>query len=193
MRFVGGPARRLVVCVLLGALALAGCGVPAEDEPRAIRTPVGVGMPPPTTVGPESGRVTQPLCLARDGRLVRVVRQVDVAGDVELHLRRLLAGPSPAEQARGLGSALPGAVDITGGRLVDGRAEVGVAPPDDESGRTDEVLAYGQIVCTLDARDDVNGVSFVREGRPLAVPRADGSLFPGPLTAADYAAVTVED
>ncbi|WP_425412613.1 GerMN domain-containing protein [Micromonospora halophytica] len=174
------------------ALVLAGCGVSAEDRPRGVRPPPGVVMPPPVTAAsPATGRVAQPIWLVRDDRLVRVVRQVDVAGDVDLHLRRLLAGASSVEREAGLGSALPGAVGVTGARLVDGRAEVSVAPPPEESGRTDEVLAYGQVVCTLDARDDVSGVSFVRDGRPLGVPRADGSLSPGPLTAADYAALTV--
>ncbi|MEV4482677.1 GerMN domain-containing protein [Micromonospora coxensis] len=192
----GGPAARRrwrTASALLALLALGpvGCGVPAEDRPRGVRPPPGVGLPPAAAASPAAGRVAQPICLVRDDRLVRVVRQVDVAGDVDLHLRRLLAGASSAERESGLGSALPGAVGVTGARLVDGRAEVAVAPPRDESGRADEVLAYGQVVCTLDARDDVSGVSFVRDGRPLGVPRADGSLSPGPLTAADYAALTV--
>jgi hypothetical protein len=63
--------------------------------------------------------------------------------------------------------------------------DIGDGPP--EAGRTDEILAFGQIVCTLAARSDVNGVVFVRGDQPLEVPRSDGSLSSGPVTAANYA------
>jgi hypothetical protein len=54
--------------------------------------------------------------------------------------------------------------------------------------RSDEVLAYGQMVCALTSQGaDVGTVSFASGGQPLAVPRADGSLVAGALTIADYA------
>ncbi|KWV32751.1 hypothetical protein AWV63_10835 [Micromonospora rifamycinica] len=180
--------------VLLPVVALllpAGCGVPVDDRPRGVEPPFGPPAAPAASSVP--GRVEQAFCLVRDGRLVRTVRQVDAAGGVDGHLRRLLAGPTQAERAAGLGTALPGAVHVLGARLVDGRAHVEVEPLGEESGRSDEVLAYGQIVCTLDSRADVSGVSFLLRGGPLEVPRADGSLSAGPLTAADYPAVTGPD
>uniref|UniRef100_UPI00188EF3F9 GerMN domain-containing protein n=1 Tax=Micromonospora sp. S-DT3-3-22 TaxID=2755359 RepID=UPI00188EF3F9 len=160
-------------------------------RPRAVEPPFGPPAAPAASSAP--GRVEQAFCLVRGGQLVRTVRQVDAAGGVDGHLRRLLAGPTRAERAVGFGTALPGAVHVLGARLVDGRAQVEVEPPGEESGRSDEVLAYGQIVCTLDSRSDVAGVSFLLRGRPLEVPRADGSLSVGPLTAADYPALTGPD
>ncbi|MFJ6194682.1 GerMN domain-containing protein [Micromonospora sp. NPDC092111] len=180
----GGGTR----AVLLAVLLLAGCGVPVDEQPRAVEPPFGPPAAP--TVSTPAGRVAQEFCLVRGDRLVRVVRQVDDPGGVDVQLRRLLAGPTAAERHAGLGTALPGALSATGARLVDGRAEVDVAPSEVDSGRSDEVLAYGQIVCTLDGRSDVAGVSFLLRGRPLGVPRADGSLSSGPLTAADYTALT---
>ncbi|GHJ07533.1 hypothetical protein TPA0907_19000 [Micromonospora humidisoli] len=182
---------RRPVAVLVAALLLAGCGVPADERPRAVQPPFGPPAAPAASSAP--GRVEQAFCLVRGGQLVRTVRQVDAAGGVDGHLRRLLEGPTRAERAVGLGTALPGAVHVLGVRVVDGRAQVEVEPPGEESGRSDEVLAYGQIVCTLDSRSDVAGVSFLLRGRPLEVPRADGSLSAGPLTAADYPALTGPD
>ncbi|MEV4843205.1 GerMN domain-containing protein [Micromonospora matsumotoense] len=176
---------------VVALLLLAGCGVPADEQPRAVEPPFGPPAAPAASSAP--GRVEQAFCLVRAGRLVRVLRQVEAAGGVDGHLRRLLAGPDNAERVAGFGTALPGAVHVLGARLVDGRAQVEVAPLGEESGRSDEVLAYGQIVCTLDSRPDVAGVSFLLRGRPLEVPRADGSLSSGPLTAADYPAVTGPD
>lgn len=67
------------------------------------------------------------------------------------------------------------------------RAHVVVDVPDDGAGRSDEILAFGQIVCALTSRDDVTTVAFLREGKSLGVPRADGSLPDQPLVRADYA------
>ncbi|WP_328347660.1 GerMN domain-containing protein [Micromonospora sp. NBC_00421] len=176
---------------VVAVLVVAGCGVPVDERPRAVEPPFGPPAAPAASSAP--GRVGQAFCLVRDGRLARTVRQVDAVGGVDGQLRRLLAGPTRAERAAGFGTALPGAVHVLGARLVDGRAQVEVEPLGEESGRSDEVLAYGQIVCTLDGRSDVSGVSFLLRGRPLEVPRADGSLSSGPLTAADYPAVTGPD
>ena len=64
---------------------------------------------------------------------------------------------------------------------------VGVEGPALEAaGRNGQFLAFGQIVCTLDARGDVDAVVFERDGRAVAVPRGNGSLTKNPLTAADY-------
>ncbi|WP_320068518.1 GerMN domain-containing protein [Micromonospora sp. RTGN7] len=186
-------ARRVVApAVLAGLLVLAsGCGVPAEDRPRVVEVPPGP-FPSPATAGSTApnGRVTETLCFVRDDRLVPVPRRVNHAPDVDAQLRDLLAGPTAVERDAGLSSALPGAMSAVVADVAGGQARVTVGQTGDETGRSDEVLAFGQIVCTLDARDDVTTVSFLRDGRPLGVPRADGSLSAAPLTAADYTALT---
>ncbi|MFF3865866.1 GerMN domain-containing protein [Micromonospora sp. NPDC001898] len=188
-----GRARRVVApAVLAGLLVLASaCGVPAEDRPRAVEIPPGP-FPSPATAGSTAptGRVTETLCFVRDDRLVPVSRRVDRAPDVDAQLRDLLGGPTVVERDAGLTSALPGAMSAVVADVAGGQARVTVGQTGDETGRSDEVLAFGQIVCTLDARDDVTTVSFLRDGRPLGVPRADGSLSAQPLTAADYTALT---
>ena len=85
-----------------------------------------------------------------------------------------------------MGSALPGANVISQVRLNDHQAEVNLAAPLDGSGRNDAVLAIAQVVCTLNAREEVDGVVFIRDGEVVAVPRHDGALAKGPLTLTDY-------
>ena len=106
-------------------------------------------------------------------------------------MRDLLAGPTDTERSGGLGSALPGGNPIGEIRLSNGQAAVDITVAEGAV-RSDEVLAVGQVVCTLDARPDVNAVIFISGGQPIEVPRADGSLSEGPLTTADYASLVTD-
>lgn len=188
---------------LLTVLALAGCGVPTEDEPRAVPPPrgpfptvaTGVTSPAGTSGGPTTpaGREETVLYFVRDNRLTPVVRRVDRTPTVDAQLRQLLAGPTAEERKQGLTSALPGAVTTAAVRHIGTRAEVEVPAVGDETGRSDGVLAFGQIVRTLAGRDDIHTVVFTRDGYPVGIPRADGSLSEQPLTAADYAGLTLPD
>ncbi|TCC00556.1 hypothetical protein E0H26_02425 [Micromonospora zingiberis] len=176
-----------VAAVLLALVAA--CGVPGEDRPRTVTPPPGpfpyTATAAPTTA--ETGAVTEVLYFARDDRLVPVIRRIDELPTAAAQLRDLLAGPTHPERDDGLTSALPGALSNALVELVDGQARVTVTPAAADTGRIDEMLAYGQIVCTLTARTDVNAVIFLRDGAPLSVPRGDHSLSPDPLTMADYA------
>ncbi|MFU8871669.1 GerMN domain-containing protein [Micromonospora sp. SL4-19] len=183
---------RRVSILTLAALLVGGCGVPVDEAPRPLHAP-----PRPFTspVGsgavPTEGRADEPFCFVRDDRLRTVMRRVDYLPDVETHLQHLLAGPGSAERDAGFTSALTGTAAVAGARLSGGVAEVEVGGAGYETRRSDEILAFGQIVCTLTNRADVHGVSFRRDGQPVDVPRADGSLSRAPLTAADYAPLIV--
>jgi spore germination protein GerM len=101
-------------------------------------------------------------------------------------LRDLLAGPTAMESDNGMTSALTAAsgltVQVTGGRAT---VDVGGGRLSEGLG-TDDVLAFGQIVCTLTSQFAIGTVSFTSDGQPLSVPRADASLADGPVTIADY-------
>ncbi|QLQ35651.1 GerMN domain-containing protein [Micromonospora robiginosa] len=179
-------ARRLLPA-LLAAVLLAGCGVPVDDEPRLVREPPGrFPTPAGTSTADPDGRVGEPFCFVRDEGLAVVNRRVDGLPGVDAHLQHLLAGPDSAERRSGLATALPGTVVVAGATLTGGVATVDVRQAGQEAGRNDEVLAFGQIVCSLTQRPDVDSVAFRRDGQPLEVPRADGSVSALPLTAADY-------
>jgi hypothetical protein len=185
--------RRALVAGLLGLAvpgAVQGCGVPAEDEPRPIEPSLVIGPPPTQAAAGSGGTVLERLFFVRDGRLVAVDRQVTAAGNVAALLADLAAGPTDAERDDRLTSALTGTDLIAGARLVDGTAEVSLRPQ--VGGRTDEILAIGQIVCTLDARADVDTVQFLRDEQVLAVPGADGLVTAAPLTSANYQALITD-
>jgi hypothetical protein len=166
------------------------CGVPTEHQPRPF-TPIGGGFTsaPSALTSAPSGAAETVLYMVRDGRLVAVHRPAALGTTIGQQLAGLLAGPTEPERNAGLTSALTG-ITVTGHvRLDRGRATLEIDTPPDGVGRSDEVLAYGQIVCTLTARDDVDEVTFIHGDEPVGIPRADGSLAEGPLTAADYAAL----
>lgn len=126
------------------------------------------------------------LCLVRDNRLVQAVRRVDAVPAPQQQLDQLVAGPTPNEQAQGMSTALAATELTVNLPIGSSTAEVGISETDDSAARTDAVLAYGQIVCTLTSRADIATVSFRRDGEPLRVPRGDGILTGEALRAGDY-------
>ena len=172
---------------LLIVLALSGCGITPQGEAQPIDPPRGPFQavispsPKPTT----SGSVPETLYLVKDGLIVPQTRHVASDSSVEELIFDLLAGPTEAESATGLSSALVG-FDVQGVRVERGFATVDLAASIEGAGHKDDLLAYAQVVCTLTARKDVFGVTFTRAGRPIDVPRGDSSVSPGPLTASDY-------
>jgi len=172
--------------VLAASGVLAGCGVPADREPRDLgRSQVAYGSaaPAPDRFGPAIER----LYLVDDGKLVRVIRRTPAARTPAQMVQDLVAGPTRAEQQDGLTSALT-QMRVGSTTVIQRRAAVEISAPPVPGARSDEALAYAQIVCTLTSQGaEVGTVSFTRDGQTLAVPRGDGSLSTGPLTIADYA------
>jgi len=170
---------------LVVAFAVGGCGVPMDSQPRDIDNPRVHNSAGPLAA--DAGTQFVRLYLVRDGRLVRVSHRVPQAQSAAGQLQHLLSGPNATESRNGLTTALS-TMNVTGMTVVNRRATVEIGAPPATGARSDEVLAYGQIVCTLTSQGaEVGTVSFLTDGRPLAVPRADGSLADTPLTIADYA------
>lgn len=171
---------------LLAVLLVAACGVPVDDSPRDLggsQVVYGSNAPAPDRFGPAVER----LYLVRDGKLVRVLRRTPAPRAPSQMVEDLVAGPTRAEQQDGLGSALS-QMRVGSTIVSQRRAAVEIGAPPVPGARSDEVLAYAQIVCTLTSQGaEVGTVSFTRDGQTLAVPRGDGSLSTGPLTIADYA------
>jgi hypothetical protein len=109
------------------------------------------------------------------------------------HLRALTSGPDNAESAAGYTSALTATNLAAGARQAGSVVTVDVGDRPQDTGRSDEVLPFGQVVCTLTARTHVTAVAFTQDGQPLAVPRADGSLSAQLPTTADYADLLAPD
>jgi hypothetical protein len=184
-------SRRAAAVALFAGCLLASCGVPAQDDPHRVelpRRPFTTPAPAAVTTD-EAGDVAEVLCLTRQGRLVQVVRRISALPSPQRQIEHLMAGPTAAERDNGLTSTLAGmslAVAVPAGGF---HAEVEVTLADEGSARSDEVLVFGQIVCTLTSRADVSSVSFVRDDLRLDVPRADGSLTQERLRADDYSSL----
>jgi hypothetical protein len=182
MRRVRGRA-----ALIASLLLISGCGVPAQDEPHPVTLPRRPLNETASAAAAELvGEVAQILCLTRDDRLVHAVRRSDALLSPQRLLNLLIAGPTAAEREQGMGTALAttslSITVATAGRT----AAVEISEPGEGTGRSDEALAYGQVVCTLTSRPDIVAVTFLRDGRPLQVPRGDGILTGDPLRAADY-------
>ena len=179
---------------LLVAVILSGCGVTPEDSARQVEPPGGTPPAWPSQPSPpdDAGTVPERLYLIRGDEIVPVVRHVSSEPSPGDLLDDLLAGPADSERRAGLTSALLGDDIIIGVDVVDNNAVVELAAGLDDTSRNDQVLAFGQIVCTLDAHPLITGVSFTGDGQAVAVPVADGSLSTGPLAAADYTAMLTD-
>jgi spore germination protein GerM len=179
------PGRRPgAAAVLALVMAVAGCGVPTDSQPRDIPNPLTRDSGQPGAVS--AGSAVVRIYLVRDGRLVRVAHRVPSPLPPKGELAELLKGPTATDSGNGLTSALS-TTDVLDVTVTDRRATVDIGSQTGQGARSDETLAYGQIVCTLTSQGaEVGTVSFLSDGMPLAVPRADGSLSDGPLTIADY-------
>jgi spore germination protein GerM len=182
-------ARVATAAVLIAILA--GCGIVAEKQPREVQPPPGpygaLASSRPSTAEP--GSVQELLYFTKDGVLVPVTRKVRGEPTPTDLVRDLFAGPTESERAQGIGSALSGTELASDIRIVNGLATVNLVATPEGTGRSDEILAYAQIVCTLDARPAVTSVTFTRQGAPIGVPRATAELSDGPFTTADYASL----
>lgn len=180
--------RRQVVALALALGLTTGCGIGTEEAPRALATDSDAYR----LVAPDQrpagvGTFRAGVYLVQNRRLVRVERQFPSTPEPQSVVETLALGPTEVEQGSGLTTAL---VLGAGTRVLSVRgstAVVAVAQPSAE-GR-DEVLGYAQLVLTLVDLPGIDDVLFQRDGQPLHVPRADGSLSNGALTGEDYRAL----
>ena len=184
--------RALVPTLVAMAVAglLTGCGIPRDDEPRALdpaRAPVGA-LPRASSVPEPVGNDRVALYFIRDGLVAPVTRPVPQSTSVEPLLELLFAGPTSTEQAAGTSSLIPASLSVVSVRQQG--STVVVTLGGSEGLVRPQVLAFAQIVATL-TPDRATGVRFRLDGADLAVPRSDGSLTDAPVSRADYASLLV--
>lgn len=183
---------RKTAVTLAAACLLGGCGVSTQHEPTVVEAPPGpfaalASAAPAAPSAAPSGPVRQQLYFVKNGKLAPVIRQSTAQASVETLLTLLRTGPTQAEQDDGYSTTFTGTQLVLGVHADGTTASVELAAPAEGSARSDEAMVYAQIVATLCARPDITAVTFIRDGQPVGVPRGDGSLSTGPLTAADYA------
>lgn len=185
---------RALAALLALALGVAACGVPEDDEPRALsERGVPFGLLSPATTQTTSP-IAQPAAsavvyLVRENRLLPVQRQVRVPVSAGRLLDALLEGPTQDEAAAGFRTAISSEARVRDVTAAAGVVTIELSREFVEVSGQDQILALAQIVFTATETDAAGAVRFRLDGEPVEVPRADGTLTSAPLTRADYAAL----
>jgi germination protein M len=184
----------LAVGGALGFL-VAGCG--SEHA-------VSLGKPRPGSTAGEEVTGTVPtfvsleLWFAKDDRLVAVRRTHAVTPRVATAaVDGLLAGPTRAERAAGLSTAVPGGSRLLGISIHGGVATVDLTSEYQSGGGSRSMqLRLGQVVYTLTQFPTVRRVRFRLDGTPVNVFSSEGIVLDHPVGRSDYEdllpAITVE-
>lgn len=176
--------RILVPLVLVLLLALAGCGIPTDGEPRPLADETASTAAP--TV-PEDAEASATVYLVRGAEsLEAATRGLTGAKSPSTVVEALLAQPSDEEVASGLSTSIPlgtTALEVT----QDGDLVVVDLSDDWESlVQPGALLAYAQVVLTLTDLGGVERVRFRIEGVGIPAPTINqGDL--DTVDAADYA------
>lgn len=183
-----------LIAVLIAALTLCACGPDRSGTlgqaptggPRS-RTTASPGTPASQPQSPSTGGPTQPadtapaqstgrtvtvqLWFTRDGTIVptRRTRPYTVATS-RLALTELIAGPSRAEAAAEMTSAVPPDTAVTIAGISGGVATVSFPPAFYGGGRTAVRLRQAQVVYTLTQFPSVSRVALQSAGEPVAAP-----------------------
>jgi len=123
-----------------------------------------------------------------DGRLVEALRTHKPTRRVATAaLSALLAGPTQAERASGLTTAIPGDTRPNGVTIANGIAHVDLTS-DFESvgGSRSQQLRLAQVVYTLTQFPTVKGVLFELDGRRVDVLGGEGVIVDQPVTRKDF-------
>lgn len=174
--------RRLVPALLVVLVACGGGGDAADLGPAPTR--------PATTDPAVPAQTTEvDLYLVRGERLERVRRAVPKVARIGAEaVKALLAGPTAAEAAGGLRSAIPPDTRFRDLTITDGVARIDLSRTfETGSGSTELTLRLAQVTCTLDQFDTVTGVRFVIDGRSIDVFSSAGIVVAGAVACRDYA------
>jgi hypothetical protein len=171
----------LAVALLAGGLV--GCGVPQDDAPRTLdRSAAPFRVFERDVPAQPQGELEVELWFLRGDQAVAVPRPLELPGSPAQVLQQLLDGPTRAELAAGLSSAVPGPIDLVQLVVVDRVAVVTL----DGLNEQVQVPAYAQMVATLDGRPEISGVRFRTPDGDVQVPDGEGELRSGALSRTDY-------
>jgi spore germination protein GerM len=185
-------------------LGLVGCGIPTDDNPRAISSESlpDAAVDDTTEATASEPTVAAPIYLVQspdDPRLVDVNRRVPAGSpaagpDPAAVLETLLsATPNPREQANGITNLIPEDTRLASQpALARGTLVVDLTNEIFNVEGEPQRAAFGQIVCTANALEGVNLVRFLVQGEPTGV-QADSGAVDGPVSCADdYARLLAE-
>lgn len=193
----GATLRRSLLAVLTAtaiAATTGACGVPTGGDPEAIpaaEIPAELtSRPPAATSGAAEQTAGQPVVYLVDPADVLVPRGRPVEGDARDQLDDLLdslaAGPTAAERADGLATALSAQAGLAVGDLSGGTATVELTGVTDTVTGQQSRRAVAQVVLTVTSLPAVQRVLLTQDGDAVEAPLPSGELTSRPLTATDY-------
>ena len=189
----------LAALVLVGTSLLvvaAGCGSEAVSVGPAASTQTKPDTTP-TQTAPET--VALKIWLARSEGLVAVQREHAPTNAVATAaMQALLAGPSAAERASGMSTAIPAGTKLLGISIHDGVATVDLTSEYETGGGSFSMqLRLGQVVYTLTEFPTIKKVLFRLDGAPVDVFSSEGIVLGHAVARSDYAdllpAITVAE
>jgi spore germination protein GerM len=192
--------RRLVAALAVAAATAAGCGIPADDEPRAIsqeQLPDGDGDSVDNAADGATDNATVYFTRFDGDRTLIVPVEVPVpveaatsTPDPATVLETLLIGrPEDLAAAEGLQTKIPPDTALASPPVLqpDGTLDVDLTSGIFATQADGARLAYGQIAYTADALGGVEAVRFRVEGEALQAPDGEGQSTELPVTCDSYA------
>jgi spore germination protein GerM len=174
-------------------LALAGCGVGSQRRAVAIASGDVPSVLLQPAASPSASVVSQTptstIYLVESKHLVGVHRPRSQTETVTSLILSLLKGPTDAEAASGLSTAINTSPTLNKVTVVDSVAIVDLGSSFGDIRGPEQVLATAQVVLTAVSFPTVSSVQISLDGTPAAVPLADGTLSTAPLDASDYASL----
>ena len=190
-----GALRRLLIVLVVFAVAASACGIERDTEPRVLARedlPADLRpgqLPTPVPDVPIGGETSdsQVFMIGPDDKLIGVFREV-TEDPVEL-LDTLLLRTSPAEAAEGIYTTLSRETRVQNIEIFDlfRVATVELAPGSLDARNNEQKLGFAQIVFTLTSLPDIETVEFVQTDPenpnagpvPIPVQTDTGTTVPG--------------
>jgi spore germination protein GerM len=185
--------RRLAaLAVLLTAFAAAGCSIPTQSAPSTVapsKVPFNLLNPHPattTTTQPKATSYVSVKVFFIDGstqQLTPELRLVQPPAPLTAILTAMLQGPTSAETANGIFTAIPSNVTVLSATTTAPNVmTVDVNNAFAQITGTNTELAVAQVVATVASESGFGtGVIFEIDGQRVPVPIANGSLVSGPV------------
>ncbi|MBC7294318.1 MAG: GerMN domain-containing protein, partial [Thermoleophilia bacterium] len=144
-----------------------------------------------TTLGSQ-GTMTISVYFTRDEKITPVHRVIPQTKEVgAAAIKALLAGPTAAEKAFGLGTNIPDGTTFLGLSIKNGVATLDLSKEYASGGGSLSMFArLAEVVYTLTQFPSVKGVQLKLDGKPVEVFGGEGLVLDHPLTRADFEDLT---
>jgi hypothetical protein len=184
------------VIVVLGAALLAACGGSSGgSSPQPTATVTVTASPPETPSGSSSpspsaspAQTTVRLYFLRGEKLGVAERRVKhTTMPATASMKALLAGPTGAEQAAGLGTTIPPGTRLLRLTIEGTTARVDLSGEFASGGGSLSMMArVAQVVYTLTRFPTVRSVTFLMDGQPIEALGGEGLILSDPQRRADW-------